>query len=285
MRPPGSFFETTGQRLLQEGSSKFSATLSQCNPGVLFIDEVYQLNPKENIEGKAITNMIMEATENYRHQMTVVVAGYANDVRDKWLSYNPGLISRFPLEVAFSDFKENELRSIFSNYVSSMRWITEPYLYRRSEADNEGPMIIVDVSTAAARRLSRGANRKGFANARSVRVLVEQACRVASQRQIREVAEALKNGHKLGDTHLCTITLPDVLRPPIQLSGSSLIHELRGMIGLREVKKSINGLLHMAVDNYASELRGEGVLDISLHRMFLGNPGTGNDIVSALISS
>ncbi|RYG68472.1 AAA family ATPase [archaeon] len=40
------FVETTGQKLLQAGASKFLGLAQSATPGVLFIDEVYQLDPK-----------------------------------------------------------------------------------------------------------------------------------------------------------------------------------------------------------------------------------------------
>ena len=44
-------------------------------PGVLFIDEVYQLNPAGQGDGRAITNMLMKATEDDRDKLSVIVAG------------------------------------------------------------------------------------------------------------------------------------------------------------------------------------------------------------------
>ena len=61
--------------MLEEGSSKFTVLLQSVTPGILFIDEVYQLDPKGNSDGRAITNSIMEATENDRDKLTVIVAG------------------------------------------------------------------------------------------------------------------------------------------------------------------------------------------------------------------
>jgi hypothetical protein len=58
-----------------EGASKFPALLKGATPGILFIDEVYQLDPNGNADGRAITNALMEAAENDRSKLTVIVAG------------------------------------------------------------------------------------------------------------------------------------------------------------------------------------------------------------------
>jgi hypothetical protein len=196
--------------------------------------------------------------------------GYRDDVVEKWCSYNPGIISRFPFEVMFEDFNESELRTIFLDNVRKMNWQLERYTpHYDSQLASTEIIPPVDVATVAARRLYRCANTKGFGNARAVRVMVEKAQRTASKRQKQEQL----TGRAISSTHNCTITLIDVIGPRIDITRSPLVAELMSMTGLNDVKKAVMGLLQMSVENYRSELRGEAVLDISLHRMFLGNPG------------
>ena len=52
------------------------------------------------------------------------------------------------------------------------------------------------------------------------------------------------------------------------------MEDLRKQVGLGKVKDEIEKLVDMAAWNYNKELSGEKVDMISLHRLFLGNPGT-----------
>lgn len=263
----GIFLEVTGNQLVENGMSKFQAQLTSVIPGVMFIDEVYQLDPKNNNVGKSITNLIMEKTENEREKLTVIVAGYRNDVQEKWLAFNQGLPSRFPKEIIFDDFNEDELKLIFNHEIRNYDWELEP------TKSIKNPLKSVDIASIAAKRLSRNSNRKGFANARSVRAMVETALQIASKRQKREEIDAKRFGFILSPKHDRTLTIRDVLGEPLDLSSSPTLKKLTNMIGLDDVKSSIKSLLNMLKVNYESELNGEGVLQIALHRLFLGNPG------------
>ncbi len=68
--------------------------------------QIYQLDPLKNTDGAAITDMIMAAAENDRATLSIIVAGYSDKVREKWLAYNEGLPSRFPITLDFEDFGE-----------------------------------------------------------------------------------------------------------------------------------------------------------------------------------
>lgn len=233
LREGEEFLERTGQELLNDGASKFAKALNTADEeggGVVFIDEVYQLDPMANAEGRAITNAVLSAAENKRTTMTFIVAGYKEDVQEKWLASNDGLASRFPFTIEFDDFEEAELRSIFLSVVQTSGWRLEA----PRAVDGSGDLPRVDVATIAARRLARGAGRKGFANARSVRVLFEQAQRRANDRLVRGGAAAE------GDA-LTLLTLDDVLGPKMRPEDSKALRTLQEMPGLYPVKRGAPG--------------------------------------------
>jgi SpoVK/Ycf46/Vps4 family AAA+-type ATPase len=261
LRPtPGEFVEVTGQTLLSAGQLKFDDTLKKATPGVLFIDEAYQLEPASNTDGAAIVNKLLAATEASRTQLTVIVAGYKEDIEAKFLAANSGLPSRFPFTLHFEDFDAPQLRTIFSSRIRDNSWQLEPC--------EPGCR---DTAAIAAMRLARGANKRGFANARSVRVFVEAAFARANVR----FSTALAAGTPLSSAALQTLTRADVLGAPIDVEASPEIARLMRMTGLADVKKAVLAAVEMIAVNYRAELRGDQPIDISLNRLFLGNPGTG----------
>lgn len=56
----------------------------------------YDLQPKTNMEGRAILAEIMSAAEDFRSSLTIILAGYQKDVEESLFAFNPGMPSRFP---------------------------------------------------------------------------------------------------------------------------------------------------------------------------------------------
>jgi len=180
--------------------------------------------------------MIMQAAENDRTKLTIIVAGYSDKITEDWLSFNPGLPERFPFKIEFEDFSVAQLKDTFQKKLQALHW--------RSE---RATGVSLDVATLAANRLARSAGRPGFQNARSVRVLVEGAVMRATE---RIAADPDFQGHR------STLTKRDILGGPIDPASSPALRALRGMPGLDMVKKSIEGLVQLAASNFAWEEAG-----------------------------
>jgi hypothetical protein len=63
--------------------------------GVLFIDEAYDLNPSSDTVGRAILSEIMTAAEEHYNKLTIILAGYKDDIETSLCDFNIGMFSRF----------------------------------------------------------------------------------------------------------------------------------------------------------------------------------------------
>ena len=143
--------------------------------GVLFIDEAYTLNQKDENFGQEAIDTILKAMEDRRDEFIVIVAGYTELMKD-FVESNPGLRSRFNKFFEFPDYTVDELQAIFEMQCKKYQYtLTE-------EADKAVREEIIRLESA------KGEN---FANAREVRNLFEkiitnQAARVSVLEDVDE---------------------------------------------------------------------------------------------------
>ncbi|MBO8158384.1 AAA family ATPase [Thermosyntropha sp.] len=80
--------------------------------GILFIDEAYTLAQGGNKDfGKEAIATLVKAMEDCRDNLIIILAGYSNEM-DRFLLSNPGLRSRFPIQIQFNDYEADELFQI-----------------------------------------------------------------------------------------------------------------------------------------------------------------------------
>jgi len=97
---------------------------NQAIDNVLFIDEAYTLVNKNdpNDNGQEAIDELLKYMEDYRDRLIVIVAGYANNMKD-FIAANAGLASRFKRNIIFENYNDLELYQIFykmcrdSNYM------------------------------------------------------------------------------------------------------------------------------------------------------------------------
>ena len=114
----GKLFEITRSDLVVpekgETAKRAAAKFNQAIDNVLFIDEAYTLiNKKDpNDNGQEAIDELLKYMEDYRDRLIVIVAGYANNMKD-FVDANAGLASRFKRNILFEDYNDLELYQIF----------------------------------------------------------------------------------------------------------------------------------------------------------------------------
>jgi len=152
---------------------KTQKKIQEAMGGILFIDEAYTLNQKDESFGQEAIDTILKAMEDHRDEFVVIVAGYTQLMKD-FVESNPGLKSRFNKFFEFPDYTADELQQIFELQCNK-------YQYKLTE----------EADAAVRREIIRLEEEKGenFANAREVRNLFEkiitnQAARVSALEEV-----------------------------------------------------------------------------------------------------
>ena len=92
--------------------------------GVLFIDEAYALgNPeKKDSFAKECIDTLCDALSEHKDQLMVIIAGYEEELKKCFFSFNQGLDSRFTWRFKTDDYKADELMKIFEKKVNDAEW-------------------------------------------------------------------------------------------------------------------------------------------------------------------
>jgi probable Rubsico expression protein CbbX len=133
--------------------------LKRAAGGVLFIDEAYSLYRPENERdyGQEAIEILLQAMENQRDDLVVIVAGYSERM-ETFFKSNPGLSSRIAHHLAFPDYDSDELLLIAERMLAAMNY-------------NFG----AGAREAFAEYLTLRRAQPNFANARSVRNALDRA--------------------------------------------------------------------------------------------------------------
>ena len=234
--------------------------------GVLFIDEAYQLASGQNHGGSQVLDFLLAEVENLTGKIVFVLAGY-NKQMEAFFSHNPGLPSRFPNELQFKDYDDDELLRILTQKVHKR------YSGRMNlESGSDGLYARI-----LARRIGRGRGHEGFGNARAV----ENAISQIAERQ----ANRLRRERRIGiATNNLLFTKEDLIgpEPSLALQSCQAWADLQNLVGLEAVKESLQALFESMQYNYSRELEEKPPVLYSLNRVFLGSPGTGKTSVAKL---
>ncbi|WP_242894899.1 AAA family ATPase [Actinomadura litoris] len=172
--------------------------------GVLFIDEAYTLtqSPLKGDYGHEAIAELVKLMEDHREDLVVIVAGYQQEMAE-FLAANPGLDSRFPKQLHFPDYTDDELLTVFEQLAAADG-------FRMADGTQE-------VLRSMLRRAPRGPS---FGNGRLMRNMLDVA--VANQAdRVASAAVTARRAAKKGDKpprmpskkELITLTAEDL--PPL----------------------------------------------------------------------
>ncbi|MEE4560830.1 AAA family ATPase [Paenibacillus polymyxa] len=139
--------------------------------GVLFIDEAYSLaRGGEKDFGKEAIDTLVKAMEDQKNQFILILAGYSGEM-DFFLRTNPGLPSRFPIQLDFPDYTVDQLIQISEMMAKERDYILMPQsiLKMKEHLLNE-----------------RNDSPHAFSNARYVRNVIEKAIRHQAVRLLNQ---------------------------------------------------------------------------------------------------
>ena len=109
---------------LGQTAIKTKKVLDSCIGGVLFIDEVYALGSKSGNDdySRECIDTICEALSDYKDELMVIVAGYKEEIDERFFQVNGGLESRFIWKFNMDKYNADELFEIFKNIVVNCDW-------------------------------------------------------------------------------------------------------------------------------------------------------------------
>ncbi|PEA53571.1 stage V sporulation protein K [Bacillus pseudomycoides] len=142
--------------------------------GILFIDEAYSLaRGGEKDFGKEAIDTLVKHMEDKQHAFVLILAGYSREM-NHFLSLNPGLQSRFPFIIEFSDYTVNQLLEIGKRM----------YEEREYQLSKEAEWNLRDHLNA----VKYSSHITSFSNGRYVRNVVEKSIRTQAMRLLQEEA-------------------------------------------------------------------------------------------------
>jgi stage V sporulation protein K len=139
--------------------------------GVLFIDEAYSLaRGGEKDFGKEAIDALVKSMEDHKNAFVLILAGYSDEM-EQFLLTNPGLPSRFAIQVDFADYSVDQLMQIAELMTREREYVFSPTaeMKLRQHLASEKAMMFTT-----------------FSNARYVRNIIERAVRHQAVRLLEQ---------------------------------------------------------------------------------------------------
>jgi len=175
---------------------KTKEILKKAMGGVLFIDEAYYLYRPENERdyGQEAVEMLLQAMENQREDLVVILAGY-QDRMATFFQYNPGFRSRVAHHIDFPDYGLQELATIAEAMLREQNY----------SFDDEAREAFVEY-------LKLRMKQPQFANARSVRNAIDRI-------KLRQAVRLVEQGGRVVKQELARIDALDIRQSRVFQGG------------------------------------------------------------------
>uniref|UniRef100_A0A6C0EQ16 AAA+ ATPase domain-containing protein n=1 Tax=viral metagenome TaxID=1070528 RepID=A0A6C0EQ16_9ZZZZ len=112
---------------LGQTANKTKKLLKSCIGGVLFIDEVYSLAPRNSDRdsfAKEAIDTLNGFLSEHKNDFCCIIAGYEDEIRNCFFAMNKGLERRFPWVHRIPEYTSGELYQIFMKMIKEMEWDT-----------------------------------------------------------------------------------------------------------------------------------------------------------------
>lgn len=261
-------------RYIGETAPQTKEIIEKARGGILFIDEAYALyRDDEKDFGKEAIEVIVKELSDGKGDLAIIVAGYPDKMKD-FISSNAGLESRFNFWYEFPDYTPDELLKIAKLMVDKKKLLL---------SEDASEMLHKMVVEAYRNR------DKHFGNARYISSIVEE-----SQVNLGLRIMQTEGFDKFSAKQLSTIGLPDIEKIKNAAKSKAVdlpineellrdsLKKLNSLTGLSTVKTEIHELVKLT--RFYKESSKEILNSISLHNVFLGNPGTGKTTVARIIA-
>lgn len=262
-------------RYIGETAPQTKSVIEKARGGILFIDEAYALYRKDDERdfGHEVIEVLMKELSDGPGDISIIVAGYPKEMKE-FLESNTGLKSRFNNFYEFDDYTPDELIDIAK--ITAKKKILE--------ISDEASDILYKLIVDEYRKRERT-----FGNARYVNSLIEEA-------QINLGLRVMKssNPSEMSLKEISTITKTDVekindaakrIRPDLPIDEPLLkqsLQQLNSLIGLSKVKSEISDIVKLV--RFYKEIDKDILNSLSLHNVFIGNPGTGKTTVARIMA-
>lgn len=144
--------------------------------GILFIDEAYSLARGGDKDfGKESIDCLVKSMEDHKNDFILILAGYPKEI-EEFLKTNPGLPSRFPIQVNFPDYTIDQLIEIAKQMAAEREYVILPEAIHKIKNHLTQEKLL----------------NLNFSNARHMRNLIEKAIRFQAVRLVRRARKLTK---------------------------------------------------------------------------------------------